>query len=80
VREVSEAGDQSQVLTVSDRLTHAGLSAERVGWWLGQEGGVWVDGEPVTDPATPAPRRRRSCCAADLASAATSPAPSGSPR
>jgi hypothetical protein len=39
---------------VSDRLTRAGLSAERVGWWVAQEGGVWVDGEPVTDTATPA--------------------------
>jgi hypothetical protein len=54
VRDVSEAEDQSQLLMVSDRLTRAGLSAERVGWWVAQEGGVWVDGEPVTDTATPA--------------------------
>jgi hypothetical protein len=54
VRDVAEAENQSQVLTVSDRLTRAGLSTERIKWWLGQEGGVWVDGEPVTEPATPA--------------------------
>jgi hypothetical protein len=54
VRDVAEAEDQSQVLTVSDRLTSAGLSGERVGWSLSKEGAVWVDGEPVTDPATPA--------------------------
>ena len=36
-----------------DRLTRAGLSAERIEWWLAQ-GGVRVDGETVTEPATPA--------------------------
>lgn len=47
--------DQSapETVTVTDRLTRAGLSGERIAWWLAQ-GGVLVDGEPVTDPATPA--------------------------
>lgn len=45
--------DELDPRTVTDRLARAGLSAERIGWWLAQ-GGVLVDGEVVTDPATPA--------------------------
>lgn len=54
-RGVDDATEEAQVLTVSDRLARAGLSRERIAWWFAQEGGgVWVDGEPVTDPSTPA--------------------------
>ena len=45
--------DEIKLVTVFDRLVRAGLSAERVQWWLAQ-GGVRVDDEPVTDPTTPA--------------------------
>jgi hypothetical protein len=43
-------------VTVFDRLTSAGLSPDRIGWWLAQEpGSVRVNDEPVTDdPCTPA--------------------------
>lgn len=46
-----EAGPQPA--TVFDRLTRAGLSTQRIEWWLAQ-GGVRLDGEAVTDPAAPA--------------------------
>jgi hypothetical protein len=42
-------------VTVADRLRAAGISQERIEWWFAQEpGSVWLNGEPVTDPATPA--------------------------
>ena len=50
---MSETIDEAKPVTVFDRLTRAGLSAERVQLWLAQ-GGVRVDDESVTDPMTPA--------------------------
>ncbi|MFC5064874.1 hypothetical protein [Actinomycetospora atypica] len=50
---MSDLIDEHKPVTVFERLTRAGLSAERVQWRLAQ-GGVRVDDEPVTDPATPA--------------------------
>lgn len=38
---------------MTDRLARAGLSPDRITWWL-EQGGVLVDGEVVTDPAAPA--------------------------
>jgi hypothetical protein len=40
-------------MTVFDRLARAGLSLERIEWWLAS-GGVRVDGETVSDPHAPA--------------------------
>jgi hypothetical protein len=53
---VEDVAEEPQELTVLARLTRAGLSADRVQWWLAQEGGVWVDGEP--SPTRPRRRRR----------------------
>ena len=50
---VEDTAEAPQVVTVLDRLTRAGLSRDRVQWWLDQ-GGVLVDGEVVTDPASQA--------------------------
>ena len=51
---MDETDETSQALTVTDRLVRAGLSTQRIAWWLGQ-GGVLVDGEVVTDATAPAP-------------------------
>lgn len=40
--------------TVRERLLGAGISPQRVDWWLAS-GGVRVDGEHISDPAFPAP-------------------------
>lgn len=50
---MEDTAEAPQVLTVLDRLTRAGLSQDRVQCWL-EQAGVLVDGEVVTDPATPA--------------------------
>jgi hypothetical protein len=50
---VEDTAAAPRVVTVLDRLTRAGLPRDRAQWWLDQ-GGVLVDGEVVTDPATPA--------------------------
>ena len=50
--------DDEPALTVRDRLTAAGLSAERIEQHM-TAGRVRVDGEPVTDLDTPAPAGTR---------------------
>lgn len=40
--------------SVLDRLVAAGISEDRATHWV-TSGGVRVNGEPVTDPGTPAP-------------------------
>lgn len=46
--------------TVRDRLLAAGLSEERIDWWLSLEpGAVRVDGQPVVDGDQPAPAPAR---------------------
>lgn len=50
---MDDGEEPNSAVTVFDRLTRSGLSAERIEWWLAQ-GGVRVDDQVVTDPATPA--------------------------
>ena len=50
--------DEPAPTTVRDRLTTAGLSAERIEQHM-TAGRVRVDGEPVTDLDTPAPAGAR---------------------
>jgi hypothetical protein len=52
-QDVGDAQDLAQSMTVFDRLARAGLSLERIEWWLAS-GGVRVDGETVSDPHAPA--------------------------
>jgi hypothetical protein len=52
---VEDGPEAEGPVTIVDRLTSAGLSAERISWWLSQEpGSVRVDEEPVTSPDHPA--------------------------
>ena len=54
MHEVAVTDDEPAPTTVRDRLTTAGLSAERIEQHM-TAGRVRVDGEVVTDPDTPAP-------------------------
>jgi hypothetical protein len=44
--------------TIRDRMLAAGLAEEKTDAYL-QSGAVRINGEPVTDPNHPAPRRAR---------------------
>lgn len=45
----------AEVPTVMQRLTEAGIDEAKAGRYL-DSGRVWLNGETVTDAATPAPR------------------------